>query len=170
MPPAVGATVRMSQRKWPDRPHWAYDMTVLGADRRGTWAAVRRGTPARKAGGPIRELPSFVVLVPAADPWIVECYLGHPKVVTYINIGTVPKLAGGQVIQVDLDLDVVLRQDGSVVVEDRDEFRANSGNYPGDLAELAEHATSRAVSLLEGTSDPFGARSWLMKLAESEQQ
>lgn len=37
MPPAAGATLRMTQRKWPDSPHWAYDMTVLGADTRGTW-------------------------------------------------------------------------------------------------------------------------------------
>ncbi len=170
MPAAVGATLRMAQRKWPDRPHWTYDMTVLGADRHGTWAAVPRGTPARKAGGPIRELSGFVVLVPAADPWIVECYLDHPEVVAYVNIGTVPKITGGEVIQVDLDLDVVLRQDGSVVVEDRDEFSANSENYPGDLAELAEHAASRAASFLVDTSDPFGARSWLTKLAEFEQQ
>lgn len=70
-----------------------------------------RGTPARRAGGPVRELLSFVVLVPAADPWIVECYLDHPEVVAYVNIGTVPEITGGEVAQVDLDLDVVLRHD-----------------------------------------------------------
>lgn len=56
MPRAVGTTLRMAQVKWPDRPHWAYDMTVLGADMRGTWAAVPQVTPGRRAGGPIREL------------------------------------------------------------------------------------------------------------------
>lgn len=164
--PAVGSTLTMSQRKWPDRPHWVYDMTVLGADARGIWAGVPRGTPARRGDGPIRELSGFVVLVPDAEPWIVECYPDHADVAVYVNVGTVPTIADSRVIQVDLDLDVALRHDGSVAIEDRDEFLANRTRYPRELAELAEQAADRAASLLTGNADAFGARPWLGKLAD----
>ncbi len=162
----VGSALRMAQRKWPDRPHWSYGMTVLGADGEGTWAAVPRGTPARRGGGPVRRLAGFVVLVPPGDPWVVEFNVDHPEVAVYVNIGTVPRIARGEVVQVDLDLDVVLRRDGTVVVEDRDEFLANAVHYPDDLVELAEDAAVRAAARLRDEADPFGARPWLARIAE----
>lgn len=166
MPLRIGSALRMAQLKWPDRPHWSYGMTVLGADAAGTWTAVPRGTLARRGDGPVRRLAGFVVLVPRQDPWIVEFNVGDPEVAVYVNIGTVPRIADGKVVQIDLDLDVVLRRDGSVVEEDRDEFLFNSDQYPDHLVELAEVAAVRAGARLREEDDPFGARPWLSRLAE----
>lgn len=111
-----------------------------------------RGTPARRAGGPVRELLSFVVLVPAADPWIVECYLDHPEVVAYVNIGTVPEITGGEVVQVDLDLDVVLRHDVRLW------SRTAMGSRPTATTTRAR-GTRRAASLPRGVADGGQLRS-----------
>lgn len=154
----------MEQTKWPDRPHWSYAMTVLGTDDKGIWAAVHPGTPARRANGPIRRLSGFVVLVPPTDAWIVECYPDHSAVAIYVNIGTIPEIRGGAVTQVDLDLDVVRRRDGTVSIDDRDEFTANCERYPQALVELAENAAARAESILRPSPDPFGAHPWLEML------
>lgn len=126
---------------------------------------VPRGTPAQRADGPVRRLVGFVVLIPPRDPWIVEFNIDHPEVAVYVNIGTVPQVDRGEVVQIDVDLDVVLRRDGTVVLEDRDEFVANSVDYPEDLVELAEGAAIRAAARLGDETDPFGAKAWLAQLA-----
>ncbi len=166
--PPVGSTVWIDEAKHPATQHWRFPGTVLGTDEQGTWLGMPLGTVARRGDEPPRRLSTaFVVLVPHADPWLVEHYDDHPEVATYVNIGTVPRWDGDRVRQVDLDLDVVRTHAGEVRVEDRDEFEEHRRTlaYPPRLVDLAEDAASRAAALLATGADPFGAARWLERLA-----
>lgn len=55
-----------------------------------------------------------------------------------------------------------------MVLKDRDEFEANRVHYPDDLVDLAERGAARAAARLRDESDPFGARTWLARLARPE--
>lgn len=170
LPPSSlgGEQVLLDERKHPDTPHWRWWTTRLGRDEQGTWLANAPGDVARRGTEDPRPFRGgFVTLVPPDDPWIVEFYLDHPHVRTYVNIGTVPAWDGDDhFVQVDLDLDVVVRLDGEVQVIDRDEFEEHRVTlaYPDELAALAEDATQRAVSVLERDRDSFGAAAWLARL------
>jgi hypothetical protein len=164
--PPPGTTVRIDERKYPASQHWRFAGTVLGTDAHGTWLGMPAGTVAQRGEEPPRTLPiPFVVLVPHDDPWLVEVYDGHPELLTYVNIGSVPRWDGDRVTQLDLDLDVVATHDGTVRVLDRDEFvdRSRSWGYPQALVAHAEAAAARAADLL-ATAEPFGAAAWLDRL------
>lgn len=155
MPPTI---VHVDERKWPDQPHWHFDTVLLGEDEHGTWlfvpadTVIQRGTESPRLAG--RE---FLVLVSTATWWIVEFYRDHPHHDIYVNIGTTPEWQGNRVTQVDLDLDVVLRGDGSVAVLDEDEFATNQVNftYPPELVTGARQAANKAVDLLSTGREPF---------------
>ncbi len=119
----------------------------------------------RGAEAPLGIPYGFVMLVPEREPWLVEFYWDHPEHPVYVNIGTVPVRYGDRVIQIDLDLDVVRRPDGTVVVLDEDEFAEHRAQYkyPQNLAAGARAATHRALALLTGRLEPFGiaAKPWL---------
>ena len=162
--------VHIDERKWPDRIHWQLYAHQLCEDEHGTWLYVPQGTTAKRGEeAPLRIPHGFVMLVPNGEPWLVEYYWDHPAHPLYINIGTIPEWHGDRVTQVDLDLDVVRRADGSVSVLDEDEFAEHSERfgYPPELMKLARTATDRAVRLLATGAEPFGtaAAPWL-RLAE----
>ncbi len=169
-PPVLGEpAVFVDERKHPDRRHWRWWATRLGEDHRGVWLATPAGTTLRRGDEPVRTCRTpMVVLVPHGDPWGGECYLDPPSGLTYVNSGTVPTWPrrGTVVRQVDLDLDVVVRRDGTVALEDQDEFEERRDGYPVDVARLAEVAAARAVVLLGRDPEWFGGRRWLDRMAD----
>ncbi|MFD1678194.1 DUF402 domain-containing protein [Alicyclobacillus fodiniaquatilis] len=79
----------------------------------------------------------------------------------YCNIIT-PALFGTEVVFVDLDLDVLIN-DGETLVVDRDEFEVRKYAYPADWIERAEAATAWLVRAAEkqwGPFQPATARVW----------
>ena len=157
----TGASTRrihVDSRKWPDRPHWHYDMRLLGEDEHGVWLHAPAGTIAQR--GPEPPFPlriGFVTLVPVDRWWVVEFNRLHPKRTVYVNIGTPPRWHGDRVTQVDLDLDVVRRLDGTVQLMDEDEFHDHRVrfSYPPDLVTDAERAAELAADLLQRRAEPF---------------
>ncbi len=162
----MASTVRIDQRKWPDRLHWQLDALRLGDDEHGTWLHVPESTMARRGLEPARPLPSgFLVCVPRDAWWLVEFYWADPRHELYVNIGTPPQWDGDRVRQVDLDLDVVRNLDGSVTILDTDEFLEHQVRlaYPPDLIERAQAAAERAAGMVRRREEPFDAasRPWL---------
>jgi hypothetical protein len=150
--------IHIDERKWPERLHWQFDARYLGDDEYGVWLYAPAGTAARRGMEPPLELRhGFVVCVPEGDWWIAEFYWDHPWHEIYVNVGTPPRWEGDRMTQVDLDLDVVRKVDGSVAVLDEDEFAEHQivYDYPDDLIRSARSATRRAVELLTHPQEPF---------------
>lgn len=158
--------VHIDMRKWPDHLHWQYEAVRLGDDEHGAWLHVPTGSQARRGGKPSRPLDTgFIQLVPHDEWWIVAFYTNHPEIAVYVNIGTPPIWHGDTVSHVDLDLDVVRKIDGTVVVLDMDEFIEHQlvYSYPPNLIAGAKHASDTAVEMVQRSDEPFGvaARSWI---------
>ena len=159
--------VNIDMRKFPDHLHWQFGAFVLGTDEHGTWLHVPTGTMARRGEEPARKLEvGFIGLVPSGGQWwMAEFYLSHPWHLIYVNIGTPPEWDGDRIHQIDLDLDVALRPDGSIHVLDEDEFALHQVRYayPTDLIAAARTATESVVASLENREPPFdgSAQVWL---------
>ena len=71
---------------------------------------------------------------------------------------------------VDLDLDVVLMRDGSLVLDDEDEFEVHRAalGYPGDLVDLALATADEIFRAIWDGAEPFGTvgASWLARVGE----
>jgi protein associated with RNAse G/E len=69
---------------------------------------------------------------------------------------------------IDLDLDVAVYRDGTVEVQDEDEFRIHQVQYryTADMISRAKEETSRIVTALETRQEPFFevAAAWLARL------
>jgi protein associated with RNAse G/E len=159
--------VHIDLRKWPDVAHWQVPAVLLGEDSYGTWLAAAGSTMVHRGEEPPRQLGhAFVGLVPHDAWWLVEFYWDHPWHTVYVNIGTPPTWHGDTVTQIDLDLDVVRKIDGTVEVLDEDEFATHRElfGYPNHLVEAATDATARAKRLLENHSEPFdrAPQHWLV--------
>jgi hypothetical protein len=166
----TGSAVRWDGRKWPNRLHWQFAMTWLGRDAFGVWLAVPSGTVVQRGDVEPRELPDgFVSLIPPGAWWEAEFYASHPELEIYVNIGTPCEWRAGSVRQVDLDLDVVRRHDGSVATLDEDEFLDHQAQlrYPTQLIDGARRAADEVSAMLGRRDEPFGrsAQRWL-KLAD----
>ena len=161
--------VRVDMRKWPKLLHWQFEALRLGEDEHGTWLHVPSNTIAKRGTEPSRPIGvGFVGLVPKDSWWVVEFYPNHPWQAVYVNIGTPPEWDGNRVQQVDLDLDVVRKVDGSVAVLDEDEFAEHqvAYSYPSHLITAAVTATNEAIGRLERNQEPFGLASapWIAEV------
>lgn len=165
--------VHIDQRKWPDRRHYQYEVRMLGRDRYGTWVHAPAGTVVRRGDdASFRWEAGGIGLIPEDEWWIAEFFTDHPVITLYVNIGTPPEWEGSRLTQIDLDLDVVRRLDGSVEIIDEDEFedhRVRLG-YPAELIRGARDAADRAARLVRAEVEPFFVASdkWLSQVnAES---
>ena len=158
--------VHMDSRKWPDQRHWQFSMERLGEDVHGVWLRTPLGTMAQRGDENPRALDQgFVTLLPPRAWWVAEFYWDHPQHTVYVNIGTPCSWVGDRVSQVDLDLDVVRRLDGTVEILDEDEFLQHQDlyAYPTAIIDSARSAAASAVDQLERRFEPFGdaANRWL---------
>jgi protein associated with RNAse G/E len=83
---------------------------------------------------------------------------------------TVPEWTGRTVTMADLDLDVVLRRDGSLVLDDEDEFEDHRVelDYPDHLVRLARRTADEVLAAVRDGAEPFGAvgAAWLAQVGE----
>ena len=163
----AGHPVRGRYTKWGGRRHHGADLVYLGADEHGDWL----GDPAGNAwsGGP-KEFTSVtdnVLLVPRDRGMTAMFYQPHPEqeFELYVDITTRPVWEGDLVTAVDLDLDVIRHFDGTVLVDDEDEFaehRVTLG-YPDEVAagavaecdRVVAEVTSGAATFATSTAAPW---------------
>jgi uncharacterized protein len=154
VPPAVALErppdhdVLLAHTKHDGSRHWEHECVRLGTDEHGTWLGMAAGARYRRGAEPWRvNVVPCVLLVPEGRWWSL-LHNGHGsghRYPHYVDICT-PAVweAPDRVTTVDLDLDVVEHEDGSVEVVDRDEFEAHRVRYgyPADVVEAAEHAAA----------------------------
>jgi hypothetical protein len=155
--------------KWGGRPHWEYDATFLGADEHGQWLGCPIGTFYARPGMAFLSDFAGVVLVPAGGVAHLAAFNDeHAGAATYVDMTTPPTWAGSVLQAVDLDLDVVKLHDGTVYLDDEDEFAEHqvTFGYPADVVAMAERSAAEVLSAVQQGTAPYDgtADAWLAGL------
>ncbi|HUP86946.1 MAG TPA: DUF402 domain-containing protein [Acidimicrobiales bacterium] len=126
-------------------------MVRLGEDADGTWLYAARGAAASYAEHGPTPLPvSFLTLLPRGDQWWIATWMRDNEEIDidlYVDIIQPPRWVGGGTVRiVDLDLDVIRRSSGEVLLDDEDELElhALTLHYPREVVGAAR-ATGEAV-------------------------
>ena len=155
--------------KWGERPHWEMDAVYLGADAHGDWIGFPTGTFMSRPGFELVTENHQVGLVPA-EGWLATFHGPGGNVRTYVDMTTVPVWDGTVVRAVDLDLDVIEELDGTVFVDDEDEFEEHRVRYayPSDVISLALSTKDTVFAAVSTRAAPFdgSAARWLAVLLE----
>ena len=157
--------------KWGHRPHWEFDGLYLGSDEHGDWIGFRPHTVMTRPGMEVRPPQAQVGLVPAGELAFLATFHGPGgDKRTYVDMTSVPGWDGSVVTAVDLDLDVVEELDGTVYVDDEDEFAEHQVlfGYPAEVIALAEATRDAVLAAVTERSAPFdgSADRWFRVLGE----
>jgi hypothetical protein len=142
--------------KWGGHPHWdGAGLTYRGEDDHGLWLVAEEGTVFSRPGAEFATHGRQVMLLPSIGRWFTATFyepVGGYRWRVYVDICTPPAVrvlddGSGVVSSVDLDLDVVQGFDGSVGVEDEDEFAEHQGRYgyPPEVVDSAATECRRVV-------------------------
>lgn len=162
--------------KNPDILHWGFDAGYLGEDEWGSWIAVPKGTRRWKGREAFRPTSVSAVFCAPRDEWWHLHYNGHPDGYTsyshFVDIVTPPVwVSDDRYEMIDLDLDVALAQDGTVEVQDEDEFAVHQleYRYSEEMIRRALAETDRIVAALQHRQEPFFevAAGWLARVART---
>ena len=133
----------------------------LGSDEHGDWIGFPAGTLMSRPGVEVRPSNEQVGLVPAgADAdraWLATFHSPGGSVLTYVDMTSVPSWDGSVVRAVDLDLDVIEALDGTVYVDDEDEFEEHQVlfGYPAEVIALAESTKDAVLAAVSERRAPF---------------
>ena len=168
-----GADVAVRFTKWGGGRHWEFPVTYLGRDEHGHWGGAPVGTRLERPGHGFVSAFAWVTLFPEGKPWAASFYDSrHGEVAVYVDMTTPPVWAGAEVSMVDLDLDVVLRRDGSLILDDEDEFDDHrvALRYPAEIVELARRSAAEVLAAVSAGAEPFAqvGHRWLGTLAEAD--
>ena len=143
--------------KWQAGIAAEWDAEVLGSDRFGTWLFCREGELHHKPDGTSPAIPSDgVQLLPhtgwwAAWWWRNDHWIG-------VDICTPPTLDAAGWSYTDLELDLVRRKDGTVLLVDEDEFERAA--FPPTVAAAARRTASELQARLADATEPVVAAGW----------
>jgi protein associated with RNAse G/E len=166
---ALGQRVHVAMTKWGGTRHWTFDARWLGSDEHGHWLGQHRGDELSRPGADF-VMPSNAVLLCPRDAWFLATFYAeappganNPEV--YVDVASVTSWSAASATAVDLDLDVVRRWDGSVFVDDEDEFleHQRTMGYPPDVISAAEASCAQLVPAVTNHLPPFDETSlrWL---------
>ncbi|GAA2377607.1 DUF402 domain-containing protein [Dactylosporangium salmoneum] len=159
--------VRAVWRKFDGSLHWNYETDLLGEDEHGVWLGAGTGTPVHRGTtrtGPV-ESP-HVLLIPR-QAWWTACFNATPhRTEIYCDITSVPHWPSEhEMTAIDLDLDVIRRRTGDVILADEDEFALHQVRYgyPADVVAEARASADWLMSAVGDRREPFGSayREWL---------
>jgi len=165
--PGDAVTVRFT--KWGGGAHWEFPVTVLGTDALGVWCGAPVGTRLARPGAELTSPFAWVTLFPHEQPWAASYYDSVDQYAVYVDVTTPPIWDGHTVTMVDLDLDVILDRDGSLMLDDEDEFEEHQASlgYPADVVDLARRTARGLMDAAFEGEEPFGGAGagWLARLA-----
>jgi len=157
--------------KNPDILHWGFEALFLGEDEYGSWIAVPKGTNRWKGEETFHPTREPAVFCAPHEGWWHLHYNGvTTRFSHFVDIVTPPKwVSENRYEMIDLDLDVIVHQDGTVEIEDEDEFEIHQVRYeyPEEMILRAEAETQRIVGVLEKREEPFFeiAATWLEQIS-----
>ncbi len=159
--------MEFASEKWGGVPHYRGDVRRLGEDGHGSWWWGRQGRSIFRGDVELFVTREDVLFLAPPDAWWnVAWWVDHPEVEVYVNIGTPVVEEADRLVSIDLDLDVIRRVDGTVLVLDRDEFDEHQVlyGYPMDVVETVEAVTEEVRRMVERAAPPFDAataRRWI---------
>ncbi len=162
-------TVRVVYTKYDGSLHWNHSALLLGEDEHGVWVGVPEGSQARRGHEPpITYKQAFVMLFPR-DAWWTACFNRAPnKTEIYADITTVPRWSDDEVTMVDLDLDVIRRREGRIILDDEDEFEEHQVRYgyPAEVIDAARRSADWLLDAVASPTQPFAGDydTWLRRL------
>ena len=168
MPHAPGDPIRVEVTKWGDRPHWRFAGVWLGSDSYGDWLGFPVGTHNSRPGFAFDSEVDAVTLVPRDEHWVATFHAPGIWCDLYIDIST-PSTWDGDVLRtVDLDLDVIRRDTGEVVIDDEDEFLEHqvSFGYPAEVIAAARATADELLVAVEQRQAPYDGKAHLAWLRE----
>jgi protein associated with RNAse G/E len=160
--------------KYPGTTHWGFEGTLLGEDRFGRWIGVPAGSRRWKAESSRSPTTSPAVFCAPWEGWWHLHYNGPRTTYShFVDIVTPPRWRGSDRYElIDLDLDVVRYQDGTIEVQDEEEFEEHRSmfGYPEEVAARALEEVAWVVDALADRAEPFfdTAERWLGRLAYSD--
>jgi hypothetical protein len=163
-------TVEMRFTKWGGTLHWHYPLVPLGTDRHGWWLGGPEGTFFQRGDEqPIPRPHDYVMLVPDDGDWIATWHADSATEV-YVDVTTRPVRSGNLIEAVDLDLDVIRKRDGRVLLVDEDEFAEHQVlyGYPAEVIARAEATAGDLVARVTAATEPFGraGQQWLSRFVD----
>lgn len=141
--------------KWDGSLHWHFDMERVSNDHHGTWLWAPAGSPFRRGDEDPRVSERGWLKLITDGAWWTAIWTNTGRI--YADIATPARWDGGTVHLVDLDLDVVCHPDGSVGVEDEDEFDEHriAMDYPEHVVDRARAVAAMLVRDIEAAREPF---------------
>ena len=157
--------------KNPDLLHWGFEALYLGEDEWGDWLALPSGSVRWKGNDPFHPTRRNAVFCAPRGEWWHLHYEGPGarEYISFVDIVAPITWKGDERYEmIDLDLDVALYQDGTIEVQDEDEFEIHQirYGYSPEMIEGARVATESVVRALENRDEPFFdvADTWLAKV------
>jgi protein associated with RNAse G/E len=157
--------------KYPDILHWGFEASYLGEDEYGDWVAVPAGSRRWKGEVSFKPTKAPAVFCAPSDAWWHLHYSGAAgdTYSHFVDIVT-PRVwrSENRYEMVDLDLDLAIRHDGDVEIQDEDEFLEHQVRY-GYSEEMIDRATGETERIrreLESRHEPFFevAEAWLRRV------
>jgi protein associated with RNAse G/E len=149
--------VRVVYRKYDQRLHWHQWMRYLGEDQYGVWLGAPPNSVSQRGSEPeVLHTQAHVQLFPR-DKWFTAIFNDEPRSTEiYCDITTPVTFGESEFAMIDLDLDVVKRRDGSIYVDDEDEFAEHQVRfgYPPDVIAEAQSTCDWLVQAV-ATDEPF---------------
>lgn len=157
--------------KNPDIIHWGHEGYWLGEDEFGDWIASPTGSKRWKG----EEVPPLsridaVFCVPRGEWWhLLYSGANHHAYSAFIDIVTPPVwVSENRYEMIDLDLDVALHTDGTVDIQDEDEFEVHQVQYgyTEEMIRRAVEETERVMTMVRDLEPPFFdiAEEWLARV------
>jgi uncharacterized protein len=167
----MSRTVRVIYTKYDRSLHWHLRTQWLGEDEHGVWTGVAKPTVIQKGDDePVALQYASVMLFPRGAWWTASFNDEPASTEIYCDITTPARWPSSDVVtMVDLDLDVIRKRDGLVILDDEDEFAEHQVRYgyPADVVAEAEASARWLHAAVTERREPFAAvyRSYLAMVA-----
>lgn len=149
-----------SWTKYDGSPHWVHHTQYAGTDQHGHWFHQPAGSLSERPGLKFTTETDCVFLVPTHGNWVAKFFPPHhPGYQLYIDLATnvTYNPEENTVTGVDMDLDVIVNNEGTIWLADEDELIEHTlkYGYPIDLvASTRTHATKLLHSVAHNIA-PF---------------
>ena len=157
--------VHIDFRKWDGSRHWQFTMRRLGEDDHGLWLWSPAGSPMQRGQDQPKLSKAINLKLIPENKWWTAIWSWQRPIDLYVDIITPASWNGSTVTMVDIDLDVMRLADGTVSIEDEDEFELHriEMDYPERLIDTARATTARIALAVEARHEPFGnvAEGWM---------
>ena len=157
--------------KNPDLIHWGFEAMWLGEDDWGDWIAVPAGSKRWRGEEQMEATAAPAVFCAPWGEWWHLHYEGPGSRIYshFVDIVTPPVwVSDNRYEMIDLDLDVAVHRDGTIEVQDEDEFEIHQVRYgySPEMIRRASEETERIAEVLDRGGEPFFevAASWLARV------